>query len=124
MSKAAELKRVLLDEVADKWTIIILAVLCESGGKARFNTIRRETDGISQKTLAQCLRRLERSGIVTRTVLDTAPIGVEYAITPLGHTLETPFRALFEWTEAHHSQVLKAQERYDARTKKAALVMA
>jgi DNA-binding HxlR family transcriptional regulator len=124
MTKAAELKRVLLDEVADKWTIIILAVLCESGGKARFNTIRRETDGISQKTLAQYLRRLERSGIVTRTVLDTAPIGVEYAITPLGHTLETPFRALFEWAEANHSQVLKAQERYDARAKKAALVTA
>src|ERR1700760_1619039 len=124
MPTAAELKRVLLDEVADKWTIIILAVLCESGGKARFNTIRRETDGISQKTLALCLRRLERSGIVTRTVLDTAPIGVEYAITPLGHTLETPFRALFEWTEAHHSQVLKAQKRYDARAKKAALVTA
>jgi DNA-binding HxlR family transcriptional regulator len=120
MPKAAELKRLLLDEVADKWTIIVLAVMCESGGKARFNTIRRETDGISQKTLAQCLRRLERNGMVTRTVLDTTPIGVEYALTPLGYTLKAPFAALFEWTQAHHYLVLKAQERYDAREKKVA----
>jgi DNA-binding HxlR family transcriptional regulator len=120
MPTAAELKRLLLDEVADKWTIIILAVICEAGGKSRFNTIRRETDGISQKTLAQCLRRLERNGMVTRTVLDTAPIGVEYALTPLGYTLKVPFAALFEWTEAHHSQVRKAQEQYDARVKKGA----
>ena len=115
MTKTVEGKRVLLDEVADKWTIVILAAICESGGKARFNMIRREANGISQKTLSQCLRRLERSGIVTRTVLDTAPLGVEYALTQLGYSLKTPFAALFEWTQAHHAEVLKAQRQYDAR---------
>ena len=42
----------LLDEVAGG-PFIRLAVMCESGVKARFNTIRRETNGISQKTLSQ-----------------------------------------------------------------------
>ena len=118
MPRPEQLKRILLDHIADKWTIIILSVLCEAGGKARFNAIRRETDGISQKTLAQCLRRLERNGMISRMVLDTAPLGVEYTITPLGHTLEAPFGELFRWAEKHNDQMIAAQERYDSREAK------
>ena len=93
--------RLLLDQLADKWTILILNVLCSSGGKVRFNGIRRQIGGISQKTLSQCLRRLERDGVIERAVLDTAPIGVEYSITSLGRTLEIPFKALYDWAEAY-----------------------
>ncbi len=87
--------RPVLDKVADKWTIMILTVLCPK--PSRFNAIKRRLDGITHKALADALKRLERNGLVTRTVLPTAPIGVEYAITPLGHSLRQPFEALCAW---------------------------
>jgi DNA-binding HxlR family transcriptional regulator len=103
----------LLEQVADKWTILILAALCRNGGKCRFNAIRREVSGLSQKTLTHCLRKLERNGIVERRILDLAPIGVEYAVTPLGHTLEAPFAALHEWVELYLPAVEAARTRFD-----------
>src|SRR6478752_8037793 len=87
--------RPVLDKIADKWTILILTVICPK--PSRFNEIKRRLDGITHKSLADALKRLERHGLVTRTVLPTAPIGVEYAITPLGHSLRQPFEALCSW---------------------------
>lgn len=87
--------RPVLDKIADKWTIMILTVLCPK--PSRFNEIKRRLDGITHKALADALKRLERNGLVTRTVLPTAPIGVEYALTPLGHSLRQPFEALCAW---------------------------
>ena len=74
--------RPVLDKIADKWTILILTVICPK--PSRFNEIKRRLDGIPHKALADALKRLERNGLVTRTVIPTQPIGVEYAITPLG----------------------------------------
>lgn len=71
--------RPVLDKIADKWTILMLTVLCPR--PSRFTAIKRRLDGITHKALADALKRLERDGLVTRTVLPTAPIGVEYAIT-------------------------------------------
>ncbi len=105
----------LLEQVADKWTILILAALCRNGGKCRFNAILREVGGLSQKTLTQCLRKLERNGIIERRILDLAPIGVEYAVTPLGHTLKAPFEALYEWVELYLPDVEAARTRFDTR---------
>ena len=106
--------RVLLDQIADKWTILILGVLCANGGSARFNIILRQIDGITQKALTQCLRKLERDGLIDRTILATAPPGVEYSTTPLGHTLRDPFKALHDWAETHMSEVELARQRFDA----------
>lgn len=91
--------RPVLDKIADKWTILILTVLCPK--PARFNQIKRRLNGVTHKSLADALKRLERNGLVTRTVLPTSPIGVEYAITPLGHSLRQPFEALCAWALQH-----------------------
>jgi DNA-binding HxlR family transcriptional regulator len=91
--------RPVLDKIADKWTIMILTVLCPQ--PARFNEIKRRLDGITHKSLADALKRLERHGLVTRTVIPTTPIGVVYAITPLGHSLRVPFEALCTWALEH-----------------------
>lgn len=72
-------------------------------------------DGIIQKSLTQCLRRLERNGIIARRVIPSSQIAVEYSITPLGRTLEAPFQALFNWTTEHSSDVKLAQAAFDAR---------
>lgn len=57
--------------------------------------------GISKKMLTQTLRKLERSGLVRRRVLATAPAGVEYELTELGHTLLGPVEVLARWAEDH-----------------------
>jgi DNA-binding HxlR family transcriptional regulator len=105
------LVRPVLDKIADKWTILILTVICPK--PARFNELKRRLDGITHKALADALKRLERNGLVTRTVLPTQPIGVEYAITPLGHSLREPFEALCAWAAANGDKVEAAIQRYD-----------
>lgn len=104
--------RPVLEQIADKWTIMILTVLCPR--PARFNEIRRRLDGITHKALADALKRLERNGLVTRTVLPTAPIGVEYAITPLGHSLRQPFEALCAWALTNGQAMTRAGVPADA----------
>ena len=118
MGKAIEmsvrLDRVLVDQIAGRWHLLILSALCDHEGKARFNALKRSVPGISQKTLTQCLRQLERSGLVARRVLTDSPLGVEYSFTPLGDTLEAPVTALYNWTRQYSAAVRTAQEAYDA----------
>lgn len=103
--------RPVLDRIADKWTILILTVLCPK--PARFNEIKRRLNGITHKALADALKRLERNGLVTRTVLPTAPIGVEYTITQLGHSLRQPFEALCAWALTHGPDIERASASFD-----------
>ena len=103
--------RPVLDKIADKWTILILTVLCPR--PARFNAIKRRLDGITHKALADALKRLERNGLVTRTVLPTSPIGVEYAITPLGHSLRQPFEALCAWALDNGAAIEAANQEHE-----------
>jgi DNA-binding HxlR family transcriptional regulator len=102
--------RLLLDEIADKWSVLILAALKRQ--PMRFNAIKRSLEGISQKVLTQTLRRLERNGIVARRV-SQAPLSVEYSITSLGHSLDEPFRALYVWTLENLSDVERARKTFD-----------
>ena len=81
----------------------------------RFNEIKRRLEGITQKALTQCLRRLERNGLLTRHVVPVSPIAVEYKITPLGRSLEQPFKALYNWTLAKLPQVEDARRAFDQR---------
>nr|WP_249796985.1 MULTISPECIES: helix-turn-helix domain-containing protein [unclassified Bradyrhizobium] len=105
--------RVLIEEIADKWTILVIAAL--SRGPTRFNQLKRALEPITQKSLTQTLRRLERSGMVSRTVVDTSPVAVEYAITPLGRTLAGPFSALYRWAVAYQDQVEGARQQFDTQ---------
>lgn len=103
--------RLMLDQIADKWSMLILAALRDE--PLRFNAIKRRISGVTQKALTQCLRRLERNGIVERRVVTTSPISVEYKITTLGRSLDGPFQALYLWTLEHLSEIEDARARYD-----------
>ena len=103
--------RVVLDHVADKWSVLILVTLRD--GPLRFNELRRRVEGITQKALAQVLRRLERNGIVARAVLGRSPVAVAYSVTPLGETLWGPICALHAWAVEHMPEVERARARYD-----------
>ncbi|WZP01183.1 helix-turn-helix domain-containing protein (plasmid) [Isosphaeraceae bacterium EP7] len=110
--EVAEKYQLLLGEIADKWTVLILSNICSNRG-SRFNQIRREVGGISQKTLTQCLRKLERSGLIKRTVIQAAPLGVMYTLTDLGSTLHEPLSAMATWVDRYLAEVMKAQQGFD-----------
>lgn len=105
--------RLVLDRLADKWALLVLDRL--RGEPVRFNGLRRDIKGVSQKVLSQTLKALERDGLVTRSVFPTVPVTVEYAMTPLGRTLTETVAALAHWAERNMDEVLAAQAAYDAR---------
>lgn len=103
--------RLVLDRIADKWSVLIIGRL--STGTQRFRGLQRDIDGISQKMLTQTLRGLERDGIVSRVVFPTVPPRVEYSLTPLGLTLVDMLDAIRRWAEANIETVLAVQQRYN-----------
>ena len=105
--------RSFFDQVANKWSVMILTLLSEK--PTRFNEIRRRLEGVTHKALTQALRRLERNGLIARAVLATSPVAVEYSITDLGRTLQVPFGAVYEWAIGHLHEIEQAQESYDGR---------
>lgn len=104
--------RPILDQIADKWSMMVLAVLSEP---RRFNEIKRRLEGVTQRVLTQTLRRLERNGMIERRVLPTSPVGVEYSLTPLGESLREPFGHLYAWTVAHAEEIQNSRQTYDNR---------
>lgn len=112
---AACATRPILDQIADKWSVMILAVICHQ--PSRFNAIRRRLEGVTQKALTQALRRLERNGLVSRRVIPGPPVAVEYSVTPMGRTLQEPFAALHAWALDHAAEVGRARAEYDGRAR-------
>ena len=104
--------RLVLDRLADKWALLVLDRLQD--GPVRFNHLRRDIRGLSQKVLSQTLKRLERDGLVKRTVHPTVPVSVHYALTPLGRTLTETVAAFAHWTELNMDAILAAQTAYDS----------
>jgi DNA-binding HxlR family transcriptional regulator len=102
--------RPILDQIADKWSMMAMAVLAEP---RRFNEIKRRLEGVTQRVLTQTLRRLERNGMVERRVLPTSPVGVEYSLTPLGESLREPFGRLYDWTVDNAPEIQACQRDYD-----------
>ena len=105
--------RSILALAGDKWTVLIVVLLCD--GPKRFNEIRRQVGGISQRMLTFTLRGLERDGLVTRTVFPTTPQRVDYELTKLGNTLWEAIEPLSVWARAHVSEILSSRERFDGR---------
>lgn len=110
-SQIATEHRELLDQVLDKWSLLVLDTLCE--GPRRFNELRRAIPTVTQKSLTVTLRRLERNGMVDRVVLSTRPVAVEYRISDLGSTLQDLIDALFGWVSEHMPRVDRAREAFD-----------
>lgn len=103
--------RELLDQVLDKWSLSVLNLLCVQ--PRRFNDLRRAIPPVTQKSLTATLRKLERNGIVERTLLSSRPVAVEYRMTPLGRTLRGPIEVLVGWAEQHMPEIDAARQRFD-----------
>jgi DNA-binding HxlR family transcriptional regulator len=102
----------VLSRVGDKWSVLVVTKL--GSGTKRFNELRREIGGISQRMLTLTLRGLERDGLVTRKILPTSPIGVEYDLTPLGRDLLQPVSALGAWAIRNQAKIQQARVSFDS----------
>ncbi|GGQ49041.1 winged helix-turn-helix transcriptional regulator [Couchioplanes azureus] len=102
----------LLSALSDKWLTLVVSALAD--GPLRHADLAREVAGASQKMLTQTLRKLERDGLVSRTVTASVPARVDYALTPLGEALVPLQRAIKQWAETHIPEVHAARKRYDA----------
>jgi DNA-binding HxlR family transcriptional regulator len=103
----------LLDRIGDKWVALIFKELAE--GPRRYGELARTIAGASQKMLTQTLRRLERDGLLSRTVTLAVPVRVDYALTPLGQSLLPVLQAVTRWAEQNIKQIDVAREAYDAQ---------
>lgn len=87
--------RTLLDRIADKWTLLVIATLHDT--RLRFTDLQRSVPGISQRMLSRTLGHLAEDGLVTRTSYPEVPPRVEYELTPKAHTLLPHAIALADW---------------------------
>src|SRR5678815_278245 len=109
--------RDVLARIGDKWSVYVMHVLGDAR-TVRFNELRSQVDGISQRMLTVTLRGLERDGLVARTVYPEVPPRVEYSLTPLGATLRQLIRGFVAWAGAHLAEVDAARARYDAQVRR------
>jgi DNA-binding HxlR family transcriptional regulator len=103
--------RDVLDRIGDRWSMLVLLTL-RDGGTLRFTALKTQIGDVSQRMLAQTLRRLEQDGLVSRTAYPTVPPRVDYALTPLGSSLLVPLMGLVEWAAQHHGQLRTARAAY------------
>ncbi|WP_206599325.1 winged helix-turn-helix transcriptional regulator [Methyloceanibacter stevinii] len=82
-----------------KWKASILWHL--QAGPMRFNALSRELGGASKKMIAERLKEMEETGLVSRQVIATKPVAVTYELTPFGHSALGILESLHDWCVDH-----------------------
>jgi DNA-binding HxlR family transcriptional regulator len=103
----------VVDHVSGKWSIGILVAVAH--GPVRFTELERAVDGISRRMLTLNLRKLERDGLLVRTVYPTVPPKVEYSLTDMARELNESLTLLIGWAERHGGTMARARIAYDER---------
>ena len=88
--------------IGSKWKLLIIRNLLARPW--RFNELKKDLEGISQKVLTDSLRSMEADGIITRTVYPEVPPRVEYALTELGKSLKPILDSMRAWGEAYQDK--------------------
>lgn len=85
--------------IGSKWKLLIIRNLLERPW--RFNELKKNLEGISQKVLTDSLRSMENDGLIIRTVYPEVPPRVEYSLSELGFTLKPILDSMVEWGNAY-----------------------
>jgi len=110
--------REIFARLGDKWSTLLMHLL--RTGSHRHAVLRRLVSAvgaegrISQRMLTLRLRTLERDGLISRHVISTHPPGVEYALTPLGHSLTAQIESMMQWIREHMEEIQQARARFVA----------
>ena len=81
--------------IGSKWKLLIMRNLLQRPW--RFNELKKDLEGISQKVLTDSLRSMEADGIITRTVYPEVPPRVDYALSDLGESMRPIMEAMEIW---------------------------
>jgi DNA-binding HxlR family transcriptional regulator len=84
-----------LRKLGSKWTLLVLRELLKE--PMRFSKLQKAIPGISSKSLARTLARLEKEGLVERKVNATRPPQVAYSLVHNDPILREVIDALFRW---------------------------
>jgi DNA-binding HxlR family transcriptional regulator len=103
--------RDVLDRIGDKWSVLVIVEL--ASGPRRFRELQRAVDGISQRMLTLTVRRLERDGLIDRTVVAAVPPQVTYELTDRGASLTHLVKQLADWSLANKEAIGDSRETYD-----------
>ena len=89
--------------IGNKWKLLILRNLLDRPW--RFNELKKDLDGISQKVLTDSLRSMESDGIITRTVYPEVPPRVEYRLSDLGESMRSILESMKAWGTYYQESV-------------------
>jgi DNA-binding HxlR family transcriptional regulator len=98
-----------MEILSGKWKFHIIGTLIQ-GEKMRFMDLLREVDGIGAKMLSKELQDMEMNQLVSRTVLNTKPVTVEYEITEYGKTLTPIIDEIAKWGTAYRNSLYNKGE--------------
>jgi DNA-binding HxlR family transcriptional regulator len=90
-----------LDIPGDRWTLLVIRGLALR--KRRYQEFMASSERIASNILADRLKQLEASGLVTQRAYQQKPAGYEYILTEKGEGLKPVLRALIVWGKAHFS---------------------
>lgn len=99
--------RPVMRTITSQWGVLILMALRD--GTHRFSALRRKVGGVSERMLAETLRRLEAHGLVTRVAYPVVPPQTEYSLTPLGREAAAHVAVLADWVEVTLPRLLPPQ---------------
>lgn len=94
--------------IGSKWKLLIIRNLLQRPW--RFNELRKNLEGISQKVLTDSLRSMESDGIITRTVYPEVPPRVEYALSELGESMRPIIKSMELWG-MNYKKILENEEK-------------
>lgn len=103
--------RDVLDRIGDKWSILVITILGESG-TMRFNELNTVIGTISQKMLTVTLKTLEADGLISRKVYPQVPPRVEYTLTERGSSLLPAMTQLIDWALLHMPDIKASREAF------------
>ena len=89
--------------IGSKWKLLIIRNLLQRPW--RFNELKKNLEGSSQKVLTDSLRSMEADGIVTRTVYPEVPPRVEYTLSELGESMRPVMDAMEKWGINYKNQL-------------------
>ncbi len=105
--------RGVIDGIGDKWSVLVLLHL--DHGDRRFSALRRAIPDVSQRMLTATLRKLERDGLLWRTVKPTIPPEVTYGLTALGRSLIGHLLSLARWAKENRPAIDSTRAAFDRR---------
>lgn len=85
--------------IGSKWKLLIIRNLLQRPW--RFNELKKDLEGISQKVLTDSLRSMEADGLITREVFPEVPPRVEYSLSELGQSLKPILDSMVDWGNAY-----------------------